>query len=220
LKLLLVEDDPLIGEAMATGLRQAGFTVDWAHDGQEAESALLLEEYALLVLDLGLPRLDGMALLRRLRGAEAMLPVIVVTARDGVADRLEGLYGGADDYLVKPFDLDELIARVHVLLRRFQQRPARALELGGLRVEPVTRTVTLDGEDLSLSDREFRLLLTLMEKPGLVLSIEQLEHRLYGWGEEVASNTIEVQVHRLRKKLGRDWIRNIRGVGFKLVVPV
>lgn len=219
MKLLLAEDDPLIGEAVATGLRRAGFTVDWARDGQEAETALLVGDYALMVLDLGLPRRDGLSVLRRLRAGESLMPVLVMTARDGVSDRLEGLYGGADDYLVKPFDLDELIARVHVLLRRFQRRPASTLELGGLRIEPATRAVTLNGEDLSLSDREFRLLLALMEKPGSVLSIQQLEHLLYGWGEEVASNTIEVQLHRLRKKLGRDWIRNIRGVGFKLVAP-
>jgi two-component system response regulator QseB len=219
MKVLLAEDDPLIGEAVATSLRKSGFSVDWVKDGHEAETALLLGHYGLLVLDLGLPRLDGMDLLRRLRQSENAIPVLVVTARDGVADRVGGLNSGADDYMVKPFNLDEMVARVHALIRRYQGRPNSELRLGALRVEPMTRAVTLHGKDISLSEREFRLLLTLMEKPGSVLSINQLEDKLYGWGEEVASNTIEVQLHRLRRKLGKEWIRNVRGVGFKIVDP-
>ncbi len=219
MKVLLAEDDPLIGEAVATSLRKSGFSVDWVKDGHEAETALLLGHYGLLVLDLGLPRLDGMDLLRRLRQSENTIPVLVVTARDGVADRVGGLNSGADDYMVKPFNLDEMVARVHALIRRYQGRPNSELRLGALRVEPMTRAVTLHGKDISLSEREFRLLLTLMEKPGSVLSINQLEDKLYGWGEEVASNTIEVQLHRLRRKLGKEWIRNVRGVGFKIVDP-
>lgn len=219
MKVLLAEDDPLIGDAIAASLRKSGFSVDWVRDGQEAETALLLGHYGLLVLDLGLPRIDGMELLRRLRQHENPIPVLVVTARDGVADRVGGLNSGADDYLVKPFSLDELVARVHALIRRYQGRPNSELRLGALRVEPTTRAVTLQGKDVSLSEREFRLLLTLLEKPGSVLSISQLEDKLYGWGEEVASNTIEVQLHRLRRKLGKEWIRNVRGVGFKIVDP-
>ncbi|MDD2884762.1 MAG: response regulator [Dechloromonas sp.] len=219
MKVLLAEDDALIGDAVATGLRKSGFSVDWVRDGQEAETALLLGHYGLLVLDLGLPRRDGMDLLRRLRQNENPIPVLVMTARDGVADRVGGLNSGADDYLVKPFNLDELVARVHALIRRYQGRSNSELRLGALRVEPTTRAVTLQGKEVSLSEREFRLLLTLLEKPGSVLSISQLEDKLYGWGEEVASNTIEVQLHRLRRKLGKEWIRNVRGVGFKIVDP-
>lgn len=219
MRILLAEDDPLIAAGIIAGLRQSSFAVDWVKDGMAAEGALQLENYGLLLLDLGLPKLTGQSLLRRLRDAGNAIPVLVVTARGSLQDRVDGLNGGADDYLVKPFDLDELVARVFALLRRFQGRANSELHLGALCVDPRARTVTLHGQDIALSDREFRLLLALMEKPGAVLSIQQLEDQLYGWGEEVASNTIEVQLHRLRRKLGKEWVRNLRGVGFKIAEP-
>jgi two-component system, OmpR family, response regulator QseB len=219
MRVLLAEDDPQVAAGIMAGLRKAAFAVDWAKDGMEAESALQVEEYGLLVLDLGLPRMSGQELLTRLRDADNRLPILVVTARGGLDERVNGLNSGADDYLVKPFDLEELIARVFALIRRFQGRANSELRIGALQVQPRTRTVMLRGKDVALSDREFRLLLALVEKPGAVLSIEQLEDRLYAWGEEIASNTIEVQLHRLRRKLGKEWVRNVRGVGFKIVDP-
>lgn len=219
MRILLAEDDPLIATGIVAGLRKAAFSVDWVQDGQAAANALQLERYGLLILDLGLPKLDGHELLARIRGADDRIPVLIVTAKGDLEDRVRGLNDGADDYLVKPFDLEELIARVFALARRFQGRASSEVQLGGLQVDPRVRTVRLDGREVALSDREFRLLLALLENPGAVLSIQQLEDKLYGWGEEIASNTIEVQLHRLRRKLGKEWIRNIRGVGFKIVTP-
>jgi len=220
MKILLVEDDPLIAAGIVTGLRKSSFVVDWAKDGREAESALALLDYGLLILDLGLPRMSGLELLDKLRGAGNRTPVLVVTARGTLDDRVGGLNAGADDYLVKPFDLDELVARVFALMRRLHGRANNEIQLGALRVEPKEGRVSVDGQEISLSDRQFRLLLALLEKPGSVLSIQQLEDMLYGWGDEIASNTIEVQLHHLRRKLGKAWIRNIRGVGFKIAIPV
>ncbi len=219
MKILLVEDDPLIAAGIVGGLRNSTFVVDWAKDGQEAENALLLQEYGLLILDLGLPRMSGLELLAKLRGAGNHIPVLVVTARGMLEDRVSGLNAGADDYLVKPFSLEELVARVFALRRRAQGWSSSELQLGALTVDPRKRQVRLESREIHLSDREFRLLMALIEVPGQVFSIAQLEERLYGWGEEIASNSIEVQLHRLRKKLGKDWIRNIRGIGFKLVEP-
>jgi len=219
MKLLLAEDDPMIGAGMARGLKLAGFVVDWVRDGWTARAALDQGEYTLLLLDLGLPLLDGVALLKELRRGGRDIPVLVVTARDTVADRISGLNLGADDYLTKPFDLDELIARVHALQRRHLGRKQPEMRLGALCVNPISREATLDARPLPLSQREFSLLAALIEKPGTVLSREQLEDRLYGWEEEVASNAIEVHLHNLRRKLGMAWIRNVRGVGYKLVVP-
>lgn len=219
MKLLLAEDDPMIGTSMVRGLKLAGFTVDWVRDGRAARGALEAGDYSLLVLDLGLPQLDGVALLRKLRRDGRDIPVLVVTARDTVAERIFGLNQGADDYLTKPFDLDELIARVHALQRRHLGRTQPEMCLGSLRVNPISREASLDGKPLPLSQREFSLLVALIEKPGTVLSREQLEDRLYGWEEEVASNAIEVHLHNLRRKLGTAWIRNVRGVGYKLVEP-
>jgi DNA-binding response OmpR family regulator len=219
MKLLLAEDDPMIGASVVRGLKLAGFTVDWVRDGRAARAALDTGDYGLLLLDLGLPLLDGVDLLKELRRDDLDIPVLVVTARDTVADRITGLNLGADDYLVKPFDLDELIARVHALRRRKLGRVQPEMRLGGLRLNPLTREVTRDGLPLSLSLREFSLLAALIEKPGAVLSREQLESRLYGWDEEVASNAVEVHLHNLRRKLGTDWVRNVRGVGYKLVDP-
>lgn len=219
MKLLLAEDDPMIGASVERGLRLAGFTVDWVRDGKAAELALADGKYALLLLDLGLPRQDGLAVLKKLRQDTRQIPVLIVTARDAVADRVAGLNLGADDYLIKPFDLDELIARTHALVRRFQGRTQPDMHLGGLSMNPLSKETRLDGQPLALSQREFTLLQALLESPGTVLSREQLEDRLYGWGEEIASNAIEVHIHNLRRKLGSAWIRNVRGVGYKLVQP-
>ncbi len=219
MKILLAEDDAMIGASMEQGLRQAGFTVDWARDGKIAEEALLNGTYALLLLDLGLPRQDGLALLLKIRRQANPVPVLIVTARDAVADRVAGLNLGADDYLVKPFDLDELIARAHALTRRQSGRTQSEMCLGGLHLDALKREVRLDGKLLALSAREFSLLEALLEHPGTVLSREQLEHCLYGWQDEVTSNAIEVHLHNLRRKLGMSWVRNVRGVGYKIVEP-
>ncbi len=219
MKLLLAEDDPMIGESMQLGLRQSGFVVDWARDGAAAELAVKTGGYALLVLDIGLPRQDGLAVLKHLRQAEHTLPVLIVTARDAVADRVAGLNLGADDYLVKPFDLDELVARVRALLRRHSGRGPGEMRLGELCLDPDRREVTLSGQAIALSQREFALLEALLTRPGTVVSRESLEDCLYGWDGEISSNAIEVHLHNLRRKLGGEWIRNVRGVGYKIVAP-
>jgi len=212
--LLLVEDDPMIGESVRQGLRQDGFTVDWARDGKDAELALEAEPYALVLLDLGLPGKSGLDLLERLRRRGDGIPVLIMTARDTVADRVRGLDTGADDYLVKPFDLEEMSARIRALLRRRAGRSQPRIAYGALTLDPATHEVTLRGKPLLLSAREFALLRALLEKPGAVLSRARLEEILYGWDKEVESNAVEVHIHNLRKKLGVDAIRNVRGVGY------
>jgi len=214
MKLLLVEDDALLGDGVRAGLKQAGFAVDWVQDGLAAKVALDSEEYDLLVLDLGLPKLSGMDLLKSVRAKRASLPVLILTACDTVADRVAGLNAGADDYLVKPFDLDELIARLNALLRRSAGQVELTLQHGAIELTPASHQVRLAGIDVSMSAREFSLLHTLLLHTGRVHSREQLEQTLYGWGEEVESNAIEVHVHHLRKKLGSDLIRTLRGVGY------
>ena len=214
MKLLLVEDDALLGEGVRAGLKQAGFAVDWVQDGLAAKVALDSEEYDLLVLDLGLPKLSGMDLLKSVRAKRASLPVLILTARDTVADRVAGLNAGADDYLLKPFDLDELIARLNALLRRSAGQVELTLQHGAIELTPASHQVRLAGQAVSMSAREFALLHTLLLHTGRVHSREQLEQTLYGWGEEVESNAIEVHVHHLRKKLGSDLIRTLRGVGY------
>jgi DNA-binding response OmpR family regulator len=214
MKLLLVEDDALLGDGVRAGLKQAGFAVDWVQDGLAAKVALDSEDYDLLVLDLGLPKLSGMELLKSVRAKRASLPVLILTARDTVADRVAGLNAGADDYLVKPFDLDELIARLNALLRRSNGQVDLTLQHGAIELTPASHQVRLAGTDVSMSAREFSLLHTLLLHTGRVHSREQLEQTLYGWGEEVESNAIEVHVHHLRKKLGSDLIRTLRGVGY------
>lgn len=209
----------MIGRAVQQGLGEAGFAVDWVTDGRAAELALANGVYDLAVLDLGLPHKDGMALLRELRGRGQGLPVLVATARDAVADRIAGLNAGADDYVLKPFDLDELVARVRALLRRPGAAAGPALRCGDLALDAVRREVTLAGEPVGLSAREFALLEALMQRPGAVLSREQLEDAVYGWQQEVGSNAIEVHLHHLRRKLGAGRIRNVRGVGYKVVAP-
>ncbi|MCL2657860.1 MAG: response regulator [Betaproteobacteria bacterium] len=217
MRVLLVEDDPMVGDAVRKGLMGAGFTVDWVRDGHAAELALEANQYAACVLDLGLPRRDGMEVLHALRKRENALPVIVVTARDAVSDRIAGLNAGADDYLTKPFDLDELIARIRALMRRNAGRAQSLMQCGELTLDPEKREVRLAGETVPLSARELALLEILIAKPGAVLSREALEERLFGWGEEPASNALEVHLHNLRRKLGPERIRNVRGVGYKVV---
>jgi len=214
MRLLLVEDDPLLGDGIRVGLSQASFVVDWAKDGQAAKLALQAETYALVVLDLGLPRLSGMELLKWLRGTGSVTPVLILTAKDTVADRVRGLDAGADDYLIKPFDLDELAARIRALLRRAGGRAAPLIVHGPLEVDPASRQVTLAGQQVELAPKEYAILINLLENAGRALSREQLEQSLYGWGEEVESNAVEVHIHHLRKKLGADLIRTIRGVGY------
>jgi two-component system, OmpR family, response regulator QseB len=216
MRLLLVEDDAMLGRGMRQGLAAAGFTVDWVTDGRAAELALANGVYDLALLDVGLPAKDGMALLSEMRARRDALPVLIVTARDSVADRIAGLNAGADDYVLKPFDLDELVARVRALLRRRAGAAGPVLECGGIVLDPVRREVRKDGQEVPLSAREFALLEALMQRPGAVLSREQLEDTVYGWGEEVGSNAVEVHLHKLRRKLGPDAIRNVRGVGYKV----
>lgn len=214
MKLLLAEDDPMIGVSVQKGLAQAGYGVDWCRDGEAARLALSDGHYALLLLDLGLPRQDGLSVLKWLRNTGSDLPVLIITARDAVADRVAGLDLGADDYLVKPFDLDELGARIRALVRRHAKRGRPEMEAGALTLNPVTRVVRLAGQPVPVSQKEFALLEALMQTPGIVLSRTELEERLYGWGEEIGSNAIEVHIHNLRRKLGMDRIRNVRGIGY------
>ena len=214
MRLLLVEDDPMIGASVQRGLRQEGYTVDWVRDGAAAELALADKVHEMILLDLGLPRKDGLELLAGLRRRGVAIPVLVITARDSVADRVKGLDAGADDYLVKPFDLDELSARVRALMRRQGGRAAPVIEVGPLALDPATHAVTLAGTPVALSRREFSLLHALMKQPGVPLSRAQIEESLYGWEEEIESNAVEVYIHSLRRKLGADAIRNVRGVGY------
>ena len=214
MRVLLVEDDLMIGESVRKGLMQDGFAVDWVEDGLAAEVALDAHAYDLMLLDLGLPRKSGLEVLKSIRRKGLNLPVLVATARDAVADRVEGLDAGADDYLVKPFDLDELAARIRALLRRAAGRSDPVVRHRGIELDPAARAVTRDGHSIPLSARELALLQAFMDRPGTVYSKAQLEEKLYGWGGEVESNTVEVYIHALRKKLGADFIQNVRGVGY------
>ncbi|HTC17464.1 MAG TPA: response regulator [Steroidobacteraceae bacterium] len=216
MRLLLVEDDPMIGEAIRAGLKREGFTVDWVHDGAQAALVLKSEPFELLLLDLGLPGSDGLTLLKSLRSRGATLPVLIITARDAVSDRVAGLDAGGDDYLIKPFELDELAARIRALLRRRAGRSSSGIEHLGVVLDPATHRVTQDGSEVSLSPREFALLELLLERPGAILSRSQIETRLYGWGEEVESNAVEVHIHGLRRKLGSAFILTVRGVGYRV----
>ena len=220
MRLLLVEDDPMIGASVQRGLRQDGLTVDWVRDGAAADLAVAAGVHELILLDLGLPGKSGLEWLAQWRARGVTLPVLILTARDAVADRVRGLDAGADDYLVKPFSLDELAARLRARGRRPGGRAAPRLELGPLSLDPATHEVSKDGQPVELSAREFALLHALMENPGVPLSRTQLEERLYGWDAEVASNAVEVHIHALRRKLGAEWIKNVRGVGYRVPAEV
>ncbi|MCC7100847.1 MAG: response regulator transcription factor [Rubrivivax sp.] len=214
MRLLLVEDDTMIGEAVHEALQGEGYAVDWTRDGGQADAALAAQSYDLVLLDLGLPGRDGLAVLRALRARKDRTPVLIATARDGVARRIEGLDAGADDYVLKPYDLDELLARVRALLRRAAGRAEPVYEHQGVSINPATREVRVQGRSVALSAREWAVLEPLIARPGLVLSRQQLEDKLYGWGDEIASNAVEVFIHGLRRKLGASLILNVRGVGY------
>ncbi|MEI5998036.1 response regulator transcription factor [Paraburkholderia bengalensis] len=217
MRILLVEDDPLLGDGIRAGLRQAGFQVDWVRDGQAAETELRTRSYAAAVLDLGLPLKDGIDVLSSVRHAGVTVPVLVLTARDTVLDRVRGLDIGADDYVVKPIDLLELAARLRALVRRAHGQPQERLEVRDVTLEPAARLVYRNGERITVSTREYDLLYVLMLNADRVMSREQLEQAMYGWGQEVESNAVEVHIHRLRAKLGGDLIRTVRGVGYVLM---
>ena len=217
MRILLAEDDPLLGDGLRAGLRQAGFQVDWVRDGLAAERELRAEPYAAAVLDLGLPLCDGLMVLQRARASGVSTPVLILTARDAVPDRIKGLDLGADDYVLKPVDLAELAARLRALVRRAHGQVQETLKAHGVELDVAARRATLDGVAVELSTREFDLLHALMLQPGRVLSRDQLEQQLYSWGHEVESNTIEVHVHHLRRKLRPSLIRTVRGVGYALM---
>ena len=222
MRILLAEDDSLLGDGLRAGLRQLGFLVDWVRDGEAAERELRAQPYAAAVLDLGLPRKNGLAVLTAIRAAHIATPVLVLTARDTVPDRILGLDLGADDYVVKPVDLNELAARLRALIRRAHGQPQECLSAQDVVLDPASRAVRQGGVVVTLSNREFDLLQAFMLGAGRVLSREQLEQQLYSWGQEVDSNAIEVHIHNLRRKLGNTLIHTVRGVGYTLLreVPV
>lgn len=214
MRVLLVEDDHMIAQGLQTALRQDGYAVDWMRDGTSASEALRTSPFDVVLLDLGLPGRDGLTVLRELRQRGSSTPVIIVTARDDVQDRIAGLDAGADDYIVKPFDLDELAARMRSVLRRAAGRGDPCIEHNGIRLNPVTHAVERDGAPVHLSGHEYAVLEALLQRPGAVLSRAQLEDRLYGWDAPVESNAVEVYIHGLRRKLGSNAIRTLRGVGY------
>lgn len=204
----------MVGETLRKALRQDGFTVDWVEDGRAAEIAAGSENYDVMLLDLGLPKKAGLDVLKSIRQSGNRIPVLVLTARDAVADRVKGLDAGADDYLIKPFDFEELEARIRALLRRQSGRADSVIRVGDVSMNPASREVCLKGQPVVLSGREFALLEAFLDRPGAVLSLSQLEEKIYGWGDEIGSNTVEVYIHTLRKKLGTNFIKNVRGVGY------
>lgn len=216
MRLLLVEDDLMIGESVLDLLRAEAYAVDWVKNGEMADTALDSQNYSLVLLDLGLPRRDGLTVLRRLRARKDRTPVLIATARDAVAQRVEGLDMGADDYIVKPYDLDELLARIRALIRRAAGRAEPVYEHMGITIDPVTREVTQAGQAVILSAREWSVLELLLARPGMVLSRRQLEEKLYSWKDDLSSNAVEVYIHGLRKKLGPHAIQNVRGVGYMI----
>jgi two-component system OmpR family response regulator/two-component system response regulator QseB len=214
MRVLVVEDDALLGDAIQAGLKQSGYAVDWIKDGISAEQALATEPYAAVVLDLGLPRLSGLEVLRRLRSRNIPLPVLILTAMDTVDDRIEGLDAGADDYLVKPFDMGELAARLRALIRRASGKTEPLLEVAGVKLDPAAHLVLYRDKPVDLSAKEFALLHALMLNAGKVLSRTKLEEQLYAWGNEIESNAVEVHIHHLRRKLFPELVETIRGVGY------
>ncbi|MCS3471559.1 two-component system response regulator QseB [Pseudomonas sp. JUb42] len=214
MRLLLIEDDVALGEGIHQALIREGYTVDWVKDGAGALHALLSEAFDVAILDLGLPKMDGLTVLRRLRESGSALPVLILTARDGTEDRIAGLDAGADDYLIKPFDLAELKARLRALLRRSAGRARVMIEHAGIRLDPTTQQVTYHNDPVALTPKEYQLLYELLSPPGRVMTRERLIQLLYGWNEEAESNTLEVHIHHLRKKFSSELIRTIRGVGY------
>jgi two-component system OmpR family response regulator/two-component system response regulator QseB len=214
MRVLVVEDDALLGDAIQAGLKQSGYAVDWMKDGSSADQALTTENYAAVVLDIGLPRLSGLEVLRRLRGRAVTTPVLILTAMDTVEDRIKGLDAGSDDYLVKPFDMGELAARLRALIRRAGGKTEPLLQVAGIRLDPAAHLVFYQDKPVGLSAKEFALLHALMLNVGKVLSRTQLEEQLYAWGDEVESNTVEVHIHHLRRKLFPSVVETIRGVGY------
>lgn len=214
MRILLVEDDRLLGDGLQAGLTQAGYAVDWLRDGEAAVAALSTESFAAVVLDLGLPKRDGLSVLQWLRGRHDATPVLILTARDQLEDKVRGLDLGADDYVLKPFDLDEISARLRALVRRAHGRPEPLLVLGELELNPAARTVTRAGDVIDLTPREFDLLHLLLQNTDRVLTRRSLEEQLYTWDDAVDSNALEVHIHHLRRKLGNDLIRTVRGVGY------
>lgn len=214
MRLLLVEDDELLGDAVKTGLMQFDYIVDWLKDGDAAKAALRTENFELIILDLGLPKLSGLSLLQHLRHEGNQTPVIILTARESIEDRVKGLDSGADDYLIKPFDLNELSARIRALVRRSQGRADTVIQYRNVTLDPASHTVMIDNETINVPRREFALLQKLLENTGQVLSREQLMQSIYGWEEDVDSNALEVHIHNLRKKLNANYIRTIRGIGY------
>jgi DNA-binding response OmpR family regulator len=218
-RVLIVEDEPLLGDALQVGLREKGFAAEWLRDGQAADEALRTEGFAVVILDIGLPRLDGLKLLRRLRARNERTPVLLLTARDAIDDRVRGLDAGADDYVVKPVALAELAARIRALVRRSGGGASPILTVGPLSLDPAAHRVTFQNSEIELSSREFALLHELMANAGRVLTREQLEVRLYEWDQALESNAIEVHIHHLRKKLGANVIHTVRGVGYLMPQP-
>jgi len=214
MRLLLVEADPMIGEIVLDTLRAEGFAVDWVRDGAMADTALRAQSYDLVVLDLGLPNRDGLVVLKSLRARKQRMPVLIATARDGVEQRIAGLDAGADDYVLKPFDIDELLARIRAHIRRASGRAEPVYQYGNVTINPATKEVAVGGEPVLLSSREWAVLEPLLARPGLILSRAQLEEKLFSWKDEISSNAVEVYIHGLRKKLGAKLIQNVRGVGY------
>ena len=214
MRLLLVEDDTMIGEAVLQVLRGENYAVDWVRDGVMADQALRSEQYDLVLLDLGLPKRDGLEVLRGLRSRRSPVPVLIATARDAVGNRIAGLDAGADDYVVKPYDTDELLARIRALLRRAAGRAEPVFEYKGISLNPATHEATVGGQPVSLSAREWAVLEPLLVRPGAVLSRAQLEEKLFSWKDDISSNAVEVYIHGVRKKLGNDVIQTVRGLGY------
>ena len=219
MRLLLVEDDTMIGQAVLSLLRGDGYVVDWVQDGLQADASLRGHQYDLVLLDLGLPGLDGLQVLRQLRARKDATPVLVATARDAIRDRIGGLDAGGDDYVIKPYDMDELQARIRALTRRAEGHKDAVYEHAGVTLNPLTREASVQGQAVVLSGREWAVLQALLTRPGATLSRQQLEDKLYGWGEEISSNAIEVYIHGLRKKLGVGAVLNVRGVGYMVPRP-
>ncbi|MEC8011485.1 MAG: response regulator [Pseudomonadota bacterium] len=216
MKILVIEDDQMIGDTLQRALKKSGYTCDWIQEGTQAEALLANGEYSLVILDLGLPHRDGFSILTAVRAKKIETPILILTARDQVSDRVTGLDAGADDYMLKPFVLEELEARIRMLLRRHSQQKTSLLSFGALSVNTVSYEVTYESNPVHLSSKEYKLLMCFLEKPKVVFSITQLEDKLYGWNEEVASNAIEVHIHQLRKKIDKKAIKNIRNMGYRL----